>query len=192
MNKNIVAKGCRGKPADSRFQIGSSSIVPEIHDTMKVTRVLGVLAIALSGVSCDADSSSNGIVGPCVHKYEDPIVHIQSITNRRTSQPVTAFRITKIRQEGNDQNLQFLKQIMSFNIEFRDSTLYCTTPCGFGTNPAMYAMSISAQGFRDTVILVDASYAIFEGGCPSRNAGGTRISFQLEPVSNIHSGAILP
>jgi len=138
---------------------------------MRVSIVL-VLAV-LAG--CKAD----GTIGPCVHTYEDPVLHIQSVTNAQTGQSVQALEILEVLLDGQKQDPRVLK-VVSFNVVAADSTLLCGLPCGFGTETGIYTLTITAKGCRDTTISLQAQYAVFRGGCPSSNSGGTQHSFQMQ------------
>lgn len=126
-----------------------------------------------------AGCKSNGSVGPCVHTYEDPVLHIQSVTNTRTGQSVQALNIIQVFRNDQKENIQSLLTV-SYNVSTMDSTLLCGLPCGFGTEAGTYKLTIAARGCKDTTISFDAKYAVFKGGCPSSNAGGTRVSFQMQ------------
>lgn len=131
-------------------------------------------------IGCTPEGEQGGI-GPCVHIYKEPILHITSITNMITGEPVSAFTITDVRVDGRTQNLFHLRSL-SYGVVWYDSILFANVPCGFGTDEGVYHVTISATGFRDTVIQAAARYAVFQGGCPSSNSGGTRISFVLQPI----------
>ena len=134
-----------------------------------IVLVLGML------VGCKAD----GTVGPCIHTYEDPVLHIQSVTNTQTGQSVQALNIVQVLFNGQKQDLHVLTAV-SFNVVVMDSTLLCGLPCGFGTEPGVYTLTATARGCRDTTVSLAASYAAFKGGCPSSNSGGSQYSFRME------------
>lgn len=119
-------------------------------------------------------------LGPCLHTYEDPVLHIQSVTNAQTGQSVQALDIVQVLLNGQKQDLHFVTAV-SFNVVVMDSTLLCGLPCGFGTEPGVYTLTVAARGCRDTTVSLAASYAVFKGGCPSSNSGGSQYSFQMEP-----------
>ena len=120
-----------------------------------------------------------GTIGPCVHTYEDPVLHIQSVTNAQTGQSVQALQILQVLLEGQKQDSQILKAV-SFNVTVMDSTLLCGLPCGFGTEAGIYTLTVAARGCRDTTISLPAKYAVLKGGCPSSSSGGTQHSFQMQ------------
>lgn len=137
------------------------------------------LMILLSVAVWSCDKSKDGTIGPCVHTYEDPVLHVESVTDAQNGQRVFAFRILEVTRNGVKQQPIFLK-IVSYNVVVYDTTLVCNVPCGFGTDEGAYTLRVSASGYRDTTISVNAKYAVFKGGCPSSNSGGTKFSFQMQ------------
>jgi hypothetical protein len=126
-----------------------------------------------------AGCGSNENVGPCVHIYEDPVLHIQSVTNVQTGQSVQALNIIQVFRNGQKENIQPLLAV-SYNVTTIDSTLLCGLPCGFGTEAGTYRLTVAARGCKDTTISFVANYAVFKGGCPSSSSGGTKVSFQMQ------------
>ena len=140
-----------------------------------------VFTVLLSLALWGCDKTKDGSTGPCLHTYEDPVIHIDSVINAQTGQQILAFKILNVTRDGYKEQ-PFLLKIISYNVVLYDSALVCNTPCGFGTGEGSYALWVSASGYRDTTISVKAKYAIFKGGCPSSNSGGTQFSFRLQPM----------
>ena len=143
---------------------------------MKTHAIILILICALAG--CD---SIDTVRGPCVHTYEDPIIHIDRVTDIVTGSSIRAFQITSALIDTFDVDLALLKTSAFYNVVLFDSVLICNTPCGFGTSGGTYTLSISAPNYKDTTIVIQAKYAVFNGGCPSSNSGGTVFNFQLSP-----------
>lgn len=142
-------------------------------------RVLVVLILAIAVSRCDHEEE---FTGPCVHVYEEPVLNVLSVTNRATNQRLDAVWVRQVAFEGEDLDLLALRQSVSYRVSYTDSGLYCNPPFGFGTANGHYTLSISADGFRDTVVTVSAAYSIYRGGCPSSNSGGTKFVVQLKPL----------
>jgi len=122
----------------------------------------------------------NGI-GPCVHTYEDPVIHVNQVTDLVKGQAIGAFKVTSALRDTFTVDAIILKGYVAYNAVVFDSVLICNTPCGFGIDEGTYTLSISAPNYRDTTIVVQAKYAVFKGGCPSSNSGGTIVNFQMQP-----------
>ena len=69
------------------------------------------------------------------------------------------------------------------NLEIKDNKLICSVPCGFGTTEGLWQLYVSAAGFVEQHVSVQAGYAIFQGGCPSYNDKGTRLSITMQPTA---------
>lgn len=135
-----------------------------------------IVAIALTSIS---GCKKEGTVGPCEHTYKDPVIHIESVRDRQSNQQIQTFKVLQAVRDGNKEHPYFLK-IVSYNVVTDDTALVCNSPCGFGTSEGTYALKVSASGYRDTTVVVTARYAVFNGGCPSSNSGGTSFSFQMQ------------
>lgn len=140
-----------------------------------------VVVILLSFALWSCEKPKDATVGPCVHTYEDPVLHVESVTNAQNNQLVPAIRILEVTRNGIRQQPGYLR-IISYNAVAFDTTLVCNVPCGFGTDEGAYTLRVSAPGYRDTVIAVNGKYAVFKGGCPSSNSGGTKFSFQMQAL----------
>ncbi len=143
---------------------------------MSARNVLLASALIFSGCA-----KTDNQVGPCVHTYEDPILHIVSLTNAQSSQTITQFRILEVTKGGYPQDPFLLKASASYNVVIEDTALVCNLPCGFGVEAGTYTLHLSAAGYRDTVVSCTAAYAVFHGGCPSSNSGGTEVGFAMQP-----------
>jgi hypothetical protein len=142
-----------------------------------MTRNAFLILLSIAVWSCDKPKDAT--IGPCMHTYEDPVLHVASVTNAQNGQQVVAFRILEVTRNGMKQQPVFLK-IVSYNVVAYDTTLVCNLPCGFGTDEGVYTLLVSALGYRDTIITVTGKYAVFKGGCPSSNSGGTKFSFRMQ------------
>lgn len=136
-----------------------------------------ILAVLL--VSCDETVDRR--VGPCVHVYEEPILHIESVRNAQTGAHITSITLSDVRVDAVRQYPAVLVA-ESRRMTVVDSVLVGNPPCGFGTQPGLYTFRVSASGFRDTVVAFIASYSTNRGGCPSSSTGGSRVGIDLQPL----------
>lgn len=137
--------------------------------------VLILITVLLSA----CQNEFNPIYGPCVHYYLDPIIEIKSVSEEVSGQSIPSFTITNAMIDGLKIDLHALVNDVSFNTVFYDSALYCSAPCGFGSEEGEYRLAVSAIGYRDTIMTFNARYRKFQGGCPSSNSGSTVLSFQM-------------
>ncbi len=142
-----------------------------------VSKISFCILLLLSGI-VRPGCKPNENVGPCSHTYEDPVLHIQSVINAQTGRSVQALNILQVFRNGQQETSLSLLSV-SYNVTMIDSTLLCGLPCGFGTQAGTYSLAVAAKGCRDTTITFEANYAVFRGGCPSSNSGGTKVSFQM-------------
>lgn len=144
-----------------------------------------ILILSFIFISCDQFKEDNQI-GPCVHTYEDPVLHIKSVKNKNTGTDILEIQIHSLQKDGipikvdSTSSAYLIQASKGYNVTIRDSNLVCGIPCGFGFDEGSYQFVVSADGFRDTIIAVNAKYAVFKGGCPSSNSGGSQINIQLQ------------
>ena len=147
---------------------------------MKFKSLIFVLIFCHQYISCEEIDPP--LMGPCEHRYLDPIIEITEVSDAKTGQPISAFKITSVEIEGNQTDLHQLIHGESYNSVLYDSTVYCSIPCGFGTQDGEYKLLVSAVGYQDTAIIFNADYKKFEGGCPSSSSGSTTISFEMTKI----------
>jgi len=145
--------------------------------SMQISSLITIILVCIICGACEEIAPP--IMGPCEHRYLDPIIEITRVSNAKTGQPISAFKITSVEIEGNQIDLHQLIHGESYNSVLYDSTVYCSIPCGFGTQDGKYKLLVSAVGYQDTVIIFTADYKKFEGGCPSSSSGSTTISFEM-------------
>jgi hypothetical protein len=136
-----------------------------------------ILTILVFIICCARNTDP--VVGPCVHQYLDPIIRIENVSDGKSGQEILSIKINHAQIDSMEINLQYLMNNVCFNVVLYDSALYCSTPCGFGTEDGEYILSVSSVGYRDTTISVTAQYQTFKGGCPSSSSGSTVISFEM-------------
>jgi hypothetical protein len=127
------------------------------------------------------DSCSDNRVGPCVHIYEEPILHIEWVRNAQTGNYLRTVVLSGITIDSLRRD-PFSLLTESRGVVAVDSTLVGNPPCAFGVQPGRYSFRVSADGYRDTVVVCFPAYSINKGGCPSSSNGGLRISITLQPI----------
>lgn len=132
-----------------------------------------VLAVAAVLVGCD------GVAGPCVHTYREPLLQIVSARDAATGAPIASVVIRDVRREGLVQDLQLLLAGPAYGVEVQGDSLLCGVPCGFATSEGNYIFTVSAPGYPPQDRGYEARYRVFKGGCPSYNDGGLRVSLAL-------------
>jgi hypothetical protein len=118
-------------------------------------------------------------IGPCEHNILDPLIEIEDVFDESSGQAIQEFKITAAILDSNHIQLQTLLNEVSFNTVFYDSVLYCNTPCGFAAEEGKYQLTLSASGYNDTTVVIDARFGKFDGGCPSTNSGSTTVTCKM-------------
>ena len=145
------------------------------------------LFVSLFGVlclqgGCETTDPAGPEPGPCFHQYEEAVLHIRSVKAVGNGAPIAAVRLSDITLDGNASDL-FDLLFAGSRVAVLDTTLICNPPCSFGTGEGLYSFRVSADGYHDTTVVIVAGYSIFEGGCPSRSTGGTRIDIELRATT---------
>ena len=138
---------------------------------------LGLLAFLAYG--CEFPQTP--YAGPCVVTYGEPVLHIISAVDVDSGDPIPQITISRILINGEETPLEY-EVPESNNIEFRDSVFVGTIPCSFGHQLGTYLLTISAEGYSESVFeFRDVHYSVKEGpGCPLHFDGGTRVQIGLE------------
>ncbi|HOV98657.1 MAG TPA: hypothetical protein PK595_03680 [Bacteroidota bacterium] len=136
-----------------------------------------ILSIAVFQLSCEGDG---GGVGPCIHIYEEPILHIESARDIQSGVYLKTIVLSNITIDSIPLDPFFLIPESRY-VAALESVLVCNLPCAFGTQPGQYNFKVSANGYRDTIITCYPDYTIYKGGCPSSSNGGLRINIDLRP-----------
>ena len=140
-------------------------------------RVSNFLFLAVAAlVSCDISQA-----GPCVHTYREPVLTIERVSDV-SGRAVAALVLDSLALNGRPVDLRFAAVTTepAFGVTSDGTTLTCTPPCGFGTEPGRYEFRLAAPGYTPTRVAINASYATFHGGCPSWNDDGTRSALSLQ------------
>lgn len=136
------------------------------------------LPFLFAQISCNP---SDNRVGPCVHIYVEPILHIESVRDAKTGSYLQTLVLSDITIDSIRQD-PFLLTAESHGLTALDSTLVANPPCAFGVQAGKYTFRASASGYRDTVVVCFPAYSSNSGGCPSSSNGGLRITLTLHPL----------
>ncbi len=148
--------------------------------TMKLLTIGLFIVSFFSG--CDQFGlNENRNYGPCVHKYLDPVLTIESVTDAQTGALVSPVYISDISIDDNKQSASHLAGMDSTNISVEDSVIVCTPACGFSHISGTYQFTVQSDQYRDTTIVKEVQYQESGGGCPSWSKGSTVISLTLKP-----------
>jgi hypothetical protein len=139
--------------------------------------LLTFVVLAFPVYSCDTPV----LPGPCVVEYREAVLHITSAVDIDTRDPIPEITISRIVINGEETPLEY-EILESNNIEYRDSVFVGTIPCSFGHQPGRYVLTISAEGYSESVFeFRNVHYSLKEGpGCPLYFDGGTRVQISLE------------
>ena len=152
-------------------------------------RLLPILLASLSLLGCSNDNSAEGadpdrigggMAGPCVHVYEDPVLHVDSASGRTTDAVIGQIELSDLEVDGQTRTPAEATEPQGQNVEVDGDTLRCTLPCAFGTTEGTWTFVADAAGYAPTPQSEDATYATFNGGCPSSNDDGSHVTLQLD------------
>jgi hypothetical protein len=143
----------------------------------RILSSLGLLAFLAYG--CELPQTP--YAGPCVVTYGEPALHITSAVDADSGDPIPQITISRLVINGQEIPLEY-ELWDSNNIEYRDSVLVGTIPCSFGYMVGTYVLTISAEGYSESVFeFRDVHYSVREGpGCPLHFDGGTRVQISLK------------
>jgi hypothetical protein len=135
--------------------------------------VLVVSVVALQACGGGAEPTA----GPCEHTYLEPILLIDAVTVEGETTPLSRVVITDLRLDGVAVASPLLES--STGIVATADGLECSVPCGLQNTEGTYTFQLKAPGYVTRSASVQARYAVFDGGCPSSNNGGTHVSFTM-------------
>ena len=138
------------------------------------------LAACSQGDGSDLALDENTGAGPCVHVYEDAVLHLDSASGRTTDAVIGQITLSDFAVDGTARTPDQVTAQQSQNVVVDGDTLVCTLPCAFGTDEGTWTFVSDADGYAPTPQSEDAAYATFNGGCPSSNDDGTHVTLQLD------------
>lgn len=147
------------------------------------TRATASLLITLALAGCGGGNVEPPVAGPCVHLYQDEVLHLESAGGRSTGAVIPALELRGFSVDGMSLSLdEVISQRSSF-LQRDGDILRCTLPCGWGVQAGEWEFSARAEGYEWTEQAIEARYAMFVGGCPSYDDEGTRTSIQLDEAN---------
>ena len=150
---------------------------------MRKVRVLIAVSVT-AGVLCACGSDSENeepLAGPCVVNHREPVVNLDAAYGRQSGAVIGDLEITGLAvndQTFNELELELLATAGS-NISASGDSLFCTLPCQFGNEEGNWTFTATADGYLPTEQSLEASYGVFEGGCPSYYDEGSHFELQL-------------
>jgi hypothetical protein len=121
-------------------------------------------------------------VGACDHTFEEPVLTLVRVEGNSVLLNSVTISDVVIRSRPIG-DLGSLTQPPAVGMSLVNGELRCDIPCGFGVLEGQYEFTVKAPGHLDKRVTTMASYARFEGGCPSRNSGSTEISLSLAAIA---------
>ena len=137
------------------------------------------VSLLMTGCGGSDGKDEDELAGPCVHRYEDEIVHIDQATAGE-SETLTHIYLDSFTVDGDALTLDQVTAMQASNVEISEGSLLCTLPCAFGTDEGIWEFSATAlPDYGPMEKTVEAEYSEFSGGCPSYSAEGahTEIAF---------------
>lgn len=141
-------------------------------------------ALASCGGDLDDNSSDDDLNGPCVHYYYEPVVNIDQVISNPANTEIARVSLTEVVHEDSEVELEEWCDLQAdelcYGLSFESETPVCSLPCGFGNDEGEWHIEISAEGYQSKTETLEASYAVFEGGCPSYDDEGSHFQLELE------------
>lgn len=149
----------------------------------KVIDLIAVSVIAVLPCACGSDSDNEEpLGGACVVTHLEPVVHLDAAYGRESAAVIGELEITGV--AVNDQPASELKlELLATaggNISASGASLFCTLPCQFGVEEGTWTFTAVADGYLPTEQSLEASYGVFEGGCPAYYDEGSHFELQLD------------
>lgn len=147
---------------------------------MTICRTFEFVVLTAGSLGIAACSPSQ--LGPCQIIYEEALITIVRAEDAATHAPVPRVSIRSISRDQQpiaDPGVLTRVGAPVRGTTINGSELVCEVVCSFGVQEGTYRMSLSASGYRDTTITVQAKYArnnSASGGCPVRASGGIRLA----------------
>ncbi|MBQ0932147.1 hypothetical protein KAK07_09920 [Ideonella sp. 4Y16] len=133
-----------------------------------------LLAVALLALQACGGGGREPTDGGCLNLYLEPIVLLDRVSVEGETGTISRVVIADVQLDGQPVSLQQIA--VSSGIEETAQGLVCNLPCGLGNTEGTYTLQLTASGFAPRAVTVTARYAVFQGGCPSSNDGGTHVS----------------
>lgn len=170
-------------PVSRLFRAGEKRLSMSLAQGRRTAALFAVGLGALAAIhGCGPEDVG---VGPCVHTYLDPVIHIPAVTDYATGEEIDSFVISDVVLDGQPIPVDRLTRVFSSGAEAEGDSLVCSTPCGFGTDEGRYELTVSSSGYCPRRVDLEAQYDTFEGGCPSSNGGGVLLEISLASMGSM-------
>lgn len=158
-------------------------IVESPSKLFSVVLMFGVIGCDLN--SSDSELIGDPIFGPCVIIEKEPVLNLIDALDSSNNQNIQQVQISDVWINGSQKDFRENHREVSNNIEFDyvNDVLTCTLPCGIGQQEGTWAFTVSASGYQNSEEVIEASYALFDGGCPAYLDQGTEVNLMLDPAS---------
>lgn len=149
-------------------------------------RLAAILALTSCILALGCGEASPGIggnstAGPCVVEHNEPILHINSVTDSSDGEPLSEIEIWDVHRDGTGlEHFPSFYENLSDSADDPDRTI-CTLPCAFGNTAGTWSFMIGSDGYTEKEVSVDAEYDTHQGGCPALYDDGTSVTFELSP-----------
>ncbi len=133
------------------------------------------------GTTSSSSDGTNG--GPCVHNYYEPVLNIDRVIANPANTEISRVSLTEVLHDDSKVELEAWCDLqvegLCYGLSFEEETAVCSLPCGFGNDEGDWHIEVSAEGYQSARVNLDASYEVFEGGCPSYNDEGSHFELEL-------------
>ena len=107
---------------------------------MKISKYGSLLISSLVLAGCQTNNTDTlhdeeAAVGPCVHLYQDEVLHIDEASGKATGAVIVQIDLSNFLVNGTAWSNESILQGRSTNIIDTGNALRCTLPCSFGTIP---------------------------------------------------------
>jgi len=129
----------------------------------------------------ESGNLDENLSGPCVQIEREPVIKLEGVSDQSTGENISEVRIENFSFNGVSVAFKENQQEMLANVEidFMNNGLVCTLPCAFFQREGLYEFTVSAIGYASEVVQTQASYSVYDGGCPSYVDGGTEVYIAL-------------
>lgn len=137
------------------------------------------IVAALAQAACSGDDDAPPLAGPCVHMYQDEVLHIEAASGRDTGAVIPTLELRDFHLDAAAMSLDNVMASRTRQLQRDGEVLRCTLPCSWGIFEGEWSFSARAPGYEWTDQAAEAAYAVNVGGCPSYSDQGHRIAIEL-------------
>lgn len=119
-------------------------------------------------------------IGTCQHEYNDEVLHIDSVISSDEAIVISDVMLTNFNIDGRAVSVDEINQQRNTNITKEGDNLRCVLPCSLGVMAGKWEFDVSSRIHSMKRESIVATYAAFNGGCPSSEDGGTHVNIAME------------